>query len=220
MHSLETLLENSMDRNFDRFELYVLRNLLNIEPALAGHVRLRHQTGVEFERPVERMDVAKEKFEKLRVERAKVSAQNLAIKQEVARNEQTLALLRAAREREPFRSLLDKERGVAAVGPSASFETAQVELLKGFLKELREKEGKSREWEVEWKVKEKERRRYLERLTRKRLEADGKSFEEDDGEILKEGRKVGDPEMLESAVEALKTGVEAAVDKEGDLEMS
>lgn len=42
VHKLETLLENAVDKNFDRFELYVLRNILNVDPALVGWVRLAH----------------------------------------------------------------------------------------------------------------------------------------------------------------------------------
>lgn len=42
---LETLLENSVDRNFDRLELYVLRNILHIPDELISNnvFRLKHQ---------------------------------------------------------------------------------------------------------------------------------------------------------------------------------
>jgi kinetochore protein Mis12/MTW1 len=47
---LETLLENSVDRNFDKFELYALRNILNIPNELSegGWIRLKHYGGVQF----------------------------------------------------------------------------------------------------------------------------------------------------------------------------
>jgi kinetochore protein Mis12/MTW1 len=47
---LETLLENSVDKNFDKFELYALRNILNIPNELSegGWIRLRHYGGVQF----------------------------------------------------------------------------------------------------------------------------------------------------------------------------
>lgn len=41
-HKLTTLLENSIDRNFDRFELFVLRNILVVREDLVGWVRLEH----------------------------------------------------------------------------------------------------------------------------------------------------------------------------------
>ncbi|CDR39006.1 CYFA0S02e10506g1_1 [Cyberlindnera fabianii] len=49
---LETLLENSVDRNFDKFELYALRNILTIPNDLtdSGLVTLRHHQGVKFDK--------------------------------------------------------------------------------------------------------------------------------------------------------------------------
>jgi kinetochore protein Mis12/MTW1 len=42
MAQVETLLENSVDRNFDAFELYVLRNVFNVPEDVDGYLRLRH----------------------------------------------------------------------------------------------------------------------------------------------------------------------------------
>jgi kinetochore protein Mis12/MTW1 len=42
IHQLETLLEIGVDRNFDAFELFVLRNLLVVERTLVPWVRLPH----------------------------------------------------------------------------------------------------------------------------------------------------------------------------------
>ena len=41
-HQLETLYENAIDRNFDAFELYALRNIFNIPEELTGWMRLSH----------------------------------------------------------------------------------------------------------------------------------------------------------------------------------
>lgn len=41
-HQLETLLYSSIDRNFDKFELYMLRNILAIPLEDAGWIRLKH----------------------------------------------------------------------------------------------------------------------------------------------------------------------------------
>lgn len=41
-HQLETLVENTVDINFDRFELFVLRNVLVVKEDLVGWVRLEH----------------------------------------------------------------------------------------------------------------------------------------------------------------------------------
>lgn len=42
IHQLETLLEMGVDRNFDAFELFVLRNILVVDKKLVPWVRLAH----------------------------------------------------------------------------------------------------------------------------------------------------------------------------------
>jgi kinetochore protein Mis12/MTW1 len=42
LHKLETLLESTVDKNFDRFEIYVLRNILSVPEDLAAWIRLSH----------------------------------------------------------------------------------------------------------------------------------------------------------------------------------
>lgn len=42
VHQLETLLESNVDKNFDKLEIYVLRNVLHVEEGLVDWVRLRH----------------------------------------------------------------------------------------------------------------------------------------------------------------------------------
>ena len=42
LHKLETLLESTVDKNFDRFEIYVLRNSLSVPADLANWIRLSH----------------------------------------------------------------------------------------------------------------------------------------------------------------------------------
>jgi kinetochore protein Mis12/MTW1 len=42
MAQVETLLETAVDRNFDAFELYVLRNVFNVPEEVDGYLRLAH----------------------------------------------------------------------------------------------------------------------------------------------------------------------------------
>ena len=42
LHKLETLLESTVDKNFDKFEIYVLRNVLSVPEELATYVKLSH----------------------------------------------------------------------------------------------------------------------------------------------------------------------------------
>lgn len=42
LHKLETLLESTVDKNFDKFEIYVLRNILSVPDELTPWMRLSH----------------------------------------------------------------------------------------------------------------------------------------------------------------------------------
>jgi kinetochore protein Mis12/MTW1 len=42
LHKLETLLESTVDKNFDKFEIWVLRNVLSVPGDLAKWIRLQH----------------------------------------------------------------------------------------------------------------------------------------------------------------------------------
>lgn len=48
-HQLETLLCASIDRNFDKFELYVMRNILCVRPEDRDWMRLGHYQGLKFD---------------------------------------------------------------------------------------------------------------------------------------------------------------------------
>ncbi|KAJ5925834.1 hypothetical protein N7454_007344 [Penicillium verhagenii] len=48
LHQLETLLETNVDKAFDKFEIYVLRNILTVPVDLLSHVRLKHYEGLSF----------------------------------------------------------------------------------------------------------------------------------------------------------------------------
>lgn len=42
LHQLETLLESNVDKAYDKFEIYVLRNILTVPEDLLSWVRLQH----------------------------------------------------------------------------------------------------------------------------------------------------------------------------------
>lgn len=42
LHQLETLLESAVDKAFDKFEIYVLRNIFTVPGEVLGEVRLKH----------------------------------------------------------------------------------------------------------------------------------------------------------------------------------
>ncbi|KAG7005277.1 hypothetical protein G7Y79_00020g048050 [Physcia stellaris] len=50
-HQLETLLVDSADKTFDKFEIYTLRNILTVEEGLAPWMRLSHYEGLPLPLP-------------------------------------------------------------------------------------------------------------------------------------------------------------------------
>ncbi|KAL1901359.1 hypothetical protein Sste5346_001764 [Sporothrix stenoceras] len=48
-HQLETLLCASIDRNFDKFEIYAMRNIMVVKPEDRDWMRLAHYEGLDFE---------------------------------------------------------------------------------------------------------------------------------------------------------------------------
>jgi kinetochore protein Mis12/MTW1 len=48
VHKFETLLESSVDRNFDAMELYLLRNIVNIPQDVLPWIRLAHHEHAQF----------------------------------------------------------------------------------------------------------------------------------------------------------------------------
>lgn len=42
LHQLETLLEATVDKAFDKFEIFVLRNIFRVPDDLMGWIRLKH----------------------------------------------------------------------------------------------------------------------------------------------------------------------------------
>ncbi|KAJ9638302.1 hypothetical protein H2201_008582 [Coniosporium apollinis] len=51
VHKLETLLEATVDKNFDKLEIYVLRNVLTVPEELVGWVRLAHYENLHIPSP-------------------------------------------------------------------------------------------------------------------------------------------------------------------------
>ncbi|KAJ4260685.1 hypothetical protein NW762_007429 [Fusarium torreyae] len=95
-HQLETLLNASIDKNFDLFELYTMRNILTVRPDDQPYMRLAHYEGLDFaglegpDRPTSESVTA--------LRRRLHASQRLhtALESERARNDALLAKLRSA----------------------------------------------------------------------------------------------------------------------------
>ncbi|RMZ76389.1 hypothetical protein DV737_g4862, partial [Chaetothyriales sp. CBS 132003] len=93
LHQLETLLNATVDRNFDKFEIYVLRNILTVPADLAPWVRLSHYHGLEY--PPAQDAPSVEQVQLLRRKLTASRALSKSLAQQQARNEAILHQLRA-----------------------------------------------------------------------------------------------------------------------------
>lgn len=121
LHSLETLLNSTVDKNFDKFEIYVLRNILALPADLVPFVRLRHYDGIPYPLSSSSSSTSTthngeqetgvpsaERIEKLRKEVFAARRVGRHLSSEITRNEAVLAQL----------------RGMLAVDPSANTTTS------------------------------------------------------------------------------------------------
>lgn len=116
LHQLETLLESTVDKAFDKFEIYVLRNILTVPEDLTAWVRLRHYEvcgilyrSIDLPRVLINSLAAKQNLdfnpspdaptpEKILEQRKKLHETrklNRSLKQESARNEAVIGQLRS-----------------------------------------------------------------------------------------------------------------------------
>ncbi|KAK5654181.1 hypothetical protein OQA88_7612 [Cercophora sp. LCS_1] len=93
-HQLETLLFASIDKNFDLFELYVLRNILCIRPDDRNWIRLSHYQGLDFSSPTSPDKPSVETITHLRRRLQASQKLNCMLHAEKARNDALLGELR------------------------------------------------------------------------------------------------------------------------------
>ncbi|RPB13752.1 hypothetical protein P167DRAFT_504619, partial [Morchella conica CCBAS932] len=150
IHSLETLLESAVDRSFDRFEIYVLRNILTVPEDLVPWVRLAHHKNLDFKTlpastatsttttptPAPPAQEAQTRLRTLRQTLLASHALNQTLRKEVSANEQTLAQLRV------LVSTSSGENPFSFVTPTrdaAAFAVSQVDLIRQLVGALRTK---------------------------------------------------------------------------------
>ncbi|KAF8246471.1 hypothetical protein K440DRAFT_631945 [Wilcoxina mikolae CBS 423.85] len=194
LHQLQTLMESTVDTNFDRFELFVLRNLLVVKEDLVGWVRLDHHKGLDFSSVAPKDDTmdldmpaepAAEDQMRLRQLRQKFFATyafNIELQDEKAANERVLSQLRNLvastspsydGQPTPF-SLISSASDTKDAAAFASFQLGQIrdhlaELKPKYDALLAEKEKAASE-EGEISGPDAERKQYIEKMTRRHLE--------------------------------------------------
>ncbi|KAM0334408.1 hypothetical protein ACHAQA_001434 [Verticillium albo-atrum] len=96
VHKLETLLCNAIDKNYDIFELYVMRYLICINPDTRPWLRLSHYGGYDFDAPAREDAPSTESVNAVRRSLQGSQRLNVMLHAEQARNAALLAKLRAA----------------------------------------------------------------------------------------------------------------------------
>ncbi|OCK81614.1 Mis12-domain-containing protein [Lepidopterella palustris CBS 459.81] len=94
VHQLETLLENTIDKNFDKFEIYTLRNVLTVPEELVPWVRLEHYDNLTLPSP-NTPTPTPESLQLLRRKLQETQKLHSALLAEKTRNEVLLSRLRA-----------------------------------------------------------------------------------------------------------------------------
>ncbi|KAI9368752.1 Mis12 protein-domain-containing protein [Aspergillus egyptiacus] len=93
LHQLETLLEATVDKAFDKFEIFVLRNIFRVPDDLIGWIRLKHYENISLNPSPDAP--TPESILALRQKLQETKKLNRALKQESARNELMISQLRA-----------------------------------------------------------------------------------------------------------------------------
>ncbi|KAM0275893.1 hypothetical protein ACHAQH_007280 [Verticillium albo-atrum] len=96
VHKLETLLCNAIDKNFDIFELYVMRYLICVNPDARPWLRLSHYGAHDFDAPARDGAPTFESVNAVRRSLQGSQRLNVMLHAEKARNAALLAKLRAA----------------------------------------------------------------------------------------------------------------------------
>lgn len=186
LQKLETLLNSTVDKNFDKFEIYVLRNILSVPTDLTSWVQLQHYQGITYPTSGEAPTP-----EAIQMQRRKLAASRLLsrqLAQEQARNEAVLQQLRALTDPQAKGNLafLTQSAGARALNVSsngqslttnATFAASQLPALKALLAELRPKlpllKGLATGLGTAKAELQQERRDYIEQRTRAHIDRYG-----------------------------------------------
>jgi kinetochore protein Mis12/MTW1 len=155
LHKLETLLESTVDKNFDKFEIYVLRSVLSVPEELATWVRLRHYDNLTY--PIPTNAPSPDAIQLLRRKVAASRKVSQALVTEQARNSAMLEQLKGmtssvadaqAKANSSFAFLADtpsasifnvSAKGQQTLTTNTKFALSQLPALRAILTELRPK---------------------------------------------------------------------------------
>ena len=186
LHQFETLLNATVDKNFDKFEIYLLRNILSVPVDLASWVRLNHYQGIEY--PPPKNAPTAESVQLLRRKLAATRTLSKALNQEQARNEAILQQLRALSNKDADGNFafftesagakkLKLGTNGQALTTNTTFAMSQLPALKTLLAELRPRLASLKEAgsgiSGAKEENKQERREYIEQRTKTHIERNG-----------------------------------------------
>lgn len=227
VHQLETLLEAKIDKNFDRLEIYALRNILSVPDNVEDWIRLTHYEGLNFSSHTDEPNT--ESISILRNKLRETQKLHAYLRAESARNQATIAAMKHLVSNKssnssgaelkndeiyPAFAFLQKKGELTGdvtrpVTTSASFVLSQLPALESLtenlqsrlnsLVELGESKGLMSGEQKSW---DRERFEFIERETRRHLEIVqglelGKQGELIDGEWQDGGRKIQEEEVMD-----------------------
>ncbi|KAI1321292.1 hypothetical protein EDD11_006628 [Mortierella claussenii] len=138
MHKFETLLESSVDKNFDRFELYALKNLFGVPEDV--DIVLPHYEALDFEIAADREQQLDEQLEILRRKVVATKALNFKLRKELEIEEKRRRQLQTCKENIQFlKDAVDKHGDVAPVPQTLIFVRDNIETLHRRFQSLHEK---------------------------------------------------------------------------------
>lgn len=213
LHSLETLFNASVDKKFDLFELYVLRNILSVPVDLASWIRLSHYEDIA--RPVNEQVPTIEAIDHLRRKLAASRNVSRALTSEYSRNKVLLAqlegILNSKTEEDHLPnlsflpiSLSDQPfTGQRPLTTNTQFALSQLPALKTTLIDLKAKLSTLKDVQLGFDTAKdeyrEERRHYIEQRTKSHLERNGRSALADSGPLAGKQTDTAEVEALEKA---------------------
>ncbi|MCJ1439354.1 hypothetical protein MMC27_008746 [Xylographa pallens] len=231
VHQLETLLEATVDKLFDKFEIYTLRNILTVPDDLAPWVRLAHYGDLTLPLPASAPTSAS--VVALRRKLQETNKLNLALEHEHARNTALLSQLHSliGQQSQPkveddAKSPLGNSAPLSFLAPhiasapshplstSAQFTVSQLPALRALVAELRPKlvSLPSAVGKIDWDGGKEQRREYIDGVVRRVVSENGVGEESGERDV---GRTVAGEEVwdLEGVVHAMGTDGEDVMEE-------
>ncbi|KAF3926210.1 hypothetical protein ABW21_db0208882 [Orbilia brochopaga] len=149
LHMLEMLMESKVDKAYDQFEVYVLRNIFSVPVDVRDWMRLRHHDNIDLIKASSidpDKDVTPESLSRVRRQLQETTALHRFLKADVARNDKIIKSLRtllnpSASNSGPLAFLLASDgpaQEIKSFGEDTEFTAVQVKELSRVVAELKQ----------------------------------------------------------------------------------